>query len=64
MKLWTKILAAVLVIVVAAFVAIPFFVDANTFRPMLETRLSAGLGRTVKLGNLRLAVLSGRPGCQ
>lgn len=48
-----------LVIVVAAMVAIPFFVDANTFRPTLETRLSTGLGRTVKLGNLRLSLLSG-----
>ena len=59
MKLWVKILAGFLVIVIAAIVAIPFFVDANTFRPTLETRLSAGLGRPVKLGNLRLSLLSG-----
>jgi AsmA protein len=59
MKLWAKMLLGFLVIVVAAMVAIPFFVDANTFRPTLETRLSAGLGRTVKLGNLRLSLLSG-----
>ncbi|MGC1872837.1 MAG: AsmA family protein [Acidobacteriaceae bacterium] len=59
MKLWMKILAGLLVIVIAAIVAIPFFIDANTFRPTLETRLSAGLGRPVKLGNLRLSLLSG-----
>jgi AsmA protein len=59
MKLWAKILAGLLVVVIAAIVAIPFFVDANTFRPTLEARLSAGLGRQVKLGNLRLSPLSG-----
>ena len=59
MKLWAKIFAGLVVIVIAAIIAIPFFVDANTFRPTLETRLSAGLGRPVKLGNLRLSLLSG-----
>ncbi|HTU50707.1 MAG TPA: AsmA family protein [Acidobacteriaceae bacterium] len=59
MKLWMKILAGLLVIVIAAIVAIPFFVNANTFRPTLETRLSAGLGRPVTLGNLRLSLVSG-----
>jgi AsmA protein len=59
MKMWAKILAGLLVIVIAAIVAIPFFIDANTFRPTLESRLSAGLGRPVKLGHLRLSILSG-----
>lgn len=59
MKLWAKIFAGFVAIVIAAIIAIPFFVDANTFRPILETRLSAGLGRTVKFGNLRLSLLSG-----
>jgi AsmA protein len=59
MKLWAKIFAGFLAVVIAAIVAIPFVVDANTFRPTLETRLSAGLGRAVKLGNLRLSIMSG-----
>jgi AsmA protein len=59
MKLLAKILAGFLVVVIAAIVAIPFLVNANTFRPALEARLSAGLGRSVKLGNLRLSLLSG-----
>jgi AsmA protein len=59
MKLWAKILAGLVVVVIAGLIAIPFFVDANTFRPTLETRLSAGLGRPVKLGNLRLSIFSG-----
>jgi AsmA protein len=59
MKLWAKIFAGFLVVVIVAIAAIPFVVDANTFRPTLETRLSAGLGRPVKLGNLRLSIMSG-----
>jgi AsmA protein len=59
MKLWAKIFVGFLVILVAAIAAIPFLIDANTFRPTLEARLSAGLGRPVKLGNLRLSILSG-----
>jgi len=59
MKRWVKIVAVVVVLVVAALAAIPFFVNANTFRPLLETELSAALGRQVKLGNLRLSLLTG-----
>jgi AsmA protein len=59
MKHWKKIIAAVVVLALAAAAAIPFFVNANTFRPVLETQLSTGLGRTVKLGSLRLSLFSG-----
>jgi AsmA protein len=59
MKLWAKVLAGCVVIVILAIVAIPFVIDANTLRPSLETRLSAGLGRTVKLGDLHLSLVSG-----
>ena len=50
------IVAAVLIVIVAA---IPLFVDANSFRPKLETELTAALGREVKVGNLSLSVFSG-----
>lgn len=53
---WTGILVAVLLI---ALVSIPFFINVNDFRPTLESRLSAALGREVKLGNLRLQLLRG-----
>ena len=58
MKRWTKILLAIAVLVVAAAAAIPLFVDANTFRPVIEKRLTRTLGRDVKLGDLRLSVFS------
>jgi AsmA protein len=49
----------VLGLVIVALIAIPFFVDVNTFRPTVESRLSAVLGRQVSIGNLDLALLQG-----
>jgi AsmA protein len=57
-KRWTKILLVIVVLVVAAAAAIPLFVDANTFRPVIEKQLTKTLGRGVKLGDLRLSVFS------
>jgi AsmA protein len=57
-KHWTKILLAIAVLVVAVAAAIPLFVDADTFRPVIEKQLSRTLGRGVKLGDLRLSVFS------
>jgi AsmA protein len=57
-KRWTKILLAIVVLVVAAAAAIPLFVHANTFRPAIERQLTRTLGRSVKLGDLRLSVFS------
>jgi AsmA protein len=49
--------ASALPIVVAA--AVPLFVNANTFRPIVESRLSAALSRKVTLGDLSLSVMKG-----
>ncbi len=50
------VVAAILVLVA---VAAPFFVNANQFRPLLENKLAKVLGRPVKLGELKLSLLSG-----
>lgn len=50
------LIAAALVLLVAG---VAFFFDANQFRPMLEAELTKVLGRQVKLGDLKLALLSG-----
>lgn len=60
MKLWLKVLIGVIAVIVLAVIALPLFINANTFRPILESQLSTTLGRTVKLGDLSLSVLSGR----
>ena len=59
MKRWTKILLAVAALIVVVAASLPLFVNANTFRPAIEKQLSAVLGRSVKLGALRLPPFSG-----
>src|SRR5579864_7755882 len=57
-----KIVAIVVAVVILIVIAIPFFIDANAFRPKLETELTEVLGRQVKVGNLSLSLLSGSVG--
>jgi AsmA protein len=52
-------LGILIVLLLLAAVALPFLVDANRFRPMLEAELSKALAREVKVGDLKLAFLSG-----
>src|SRR5579864_3844647 len=57
-----KIVAIVVAVVILIVIAIPFFIDANAFRPRLESELTEVLGRQVKVGNLSLSMLSGSVG--
>jgi len=59
MKRLLKIAAIVAAVLIVILIAVPFFIDANTFRPTLESELSDALGRPVKVGNLSLSLLSG-----
>ncbi len=59
MKRILKIVAIILGILIVIAIALPFLIDANTFRPKLESELTGALGRTVKVGNLSLSLLSG-----
>jgi len=59
MKRFLKIVAIVIAVLVLIAIAIPFFIDANTFRPKLEAELTDALGREVKVGNISLSLLSG-----
>lgn len=59
MKRILKILAIVVAVLIVILIAIPFFINANTFRPKLETELTSALGRQVKVGNLSLSLFSG-----
>ena len=55
-----KTVAAAAVVLLVAAVALPFLIDADQFRPQIESRLSAELGRDVRLGKLRMSLFSGR----
>ena len=47
-------IAAVVVGAFVLVVAIPFLVNINTFKPIIENQLTMVLGRQVKLGDLGL----------
>ena len=59
MKRTLKIIAIIIGILIVLLIALPFFIDANMFRPKLESELTDALGRQVKVGNLTLSLLSG-----
>lgn len=59
MKRILKIVGIVIAVLIVIAIAIPFLIDANTFRPTLESELTEALGREVKVGNLSLSLLSG-----
>jgi AsmA protein len=56
---WLKITLGVVAALILLIIAIPFFVNADTFRPRIESELSSALGRKVSLGHLSLSILSG-----
>jgi AsmA protein len=56
LMLWVGIAIGVLLVVA---IALPFLIDPNMFRPALESEATRALGRPVKLGSLKLSILSG-----
>lgn len=59
MKRRLKILGIVVGVLIVILILVPFFIDANSFRPKLESELGDALGRQVKVGDLSLSLLSG-----
>src|SRR5258708_27834405 len=59
MKTILKIVAVVIGVLLLIVIALPFLIDANTFRPKLEAELTTALGRQVKVGDLSLSLFSG-----
>jgi hypothetical protein len=54
------IIAAIVVVVILLILIItPFFIDADRFRPDLESALSDKLGRKVQIGHLSVSLFSG-----
>jgi AsmA protein len=56
---WAAI--AVLLLIVILFV-VPFLIPVNSFRPTIEEKASAALGRKVEVGNLSLSIIRGSLG--
>lgn len=55
--LW--MLSAIVALLLLAVVLLPLIFDANRYRPEIESRLTKSLGRTVKIGDLKLSLFSG-----
>jgi AsmA protein len=53
------IVVAVVVLLLLVVLLAPLFINANTFRPTLESQLSDALGRKVTLGSLSFSLFSG-----
>jgi AsmA protein len=49
----------IVVVLVVIVVLLPALVDANKFRPMIESELQKSLDRQVHIGNLKLSLLAG-----
>ncbi|MGC2581922.1 MAG: DUF748 domain-containing protein [Acidobacteriaceae bacterium] len=58
-KRWVRVVLTVVVLLVAALLIVPVFVNADAFRPALENQLSSALGRKVTLGHLSFSLWSG-----
>ena len=58
-KRWVRTVIAAAALVVILLVLIPFFVNADTFRPKIQDELSSALGRKVTLGHISLSLLTG-----
>lgn len=48
----------VLAVLIVAAIALPFFVNADSFRPRIEAQLEQSLGRKVQIGKLSLSLLA------
>jgi AsmA protein len=58
-KRWVKAALAAAALVIVVFGLVPFFINADTFRPAIENQLSSSLGRKVTLGHLSFSLIRG-----
>ena len=59
MKKLVLIIGIVIGLLLVAAIALPFVIDANSFRPTIEAKLSEGIARKVSIGHLSLSIWSG-----
>jgi AsmA protein len=59
MKKGLKIVLIIVGVLVVLVLVAPFLIPVNQFRPTIEEKASAALGRKVELGNLSLSLISG-----
>lgn len=58
-KTWVRAAIGLILLVLVVIFVVPLFVNADTFRPTIEQKISAAIGRPVTLGHLSFSLLSG-----
>ena len=53
------VISGLIVLLLVVVVLLPFLIDANKFKPQIESAADSALGRKVAIGNIRLALFSG-----
>ena len=53
------ILAGLVALILVAIVLLPFVIDANKYRPQIETAMNTALNRKVEIGNIKLSIFQG-----
>ena len=53
------IVSGLIVLLLLVALLLPFIIDANKFKPQVESAAESALGRKVAIGNIRLALFSG-----
>ncbi|HXK04275.1 MAG TPA: AsmA family protein [Verrucomicrobiae bacterium] len=59
MKRLALVVGCIVALLLVTAIAVPFFIDPNRFRALLEQQLTQALARDVKVGNLKLSILAG-----
>ncbi len=59
MKRFLVIAGIIVGVLIIAVLLLPFFINVDKFRPDIESKLSAALGRTVHIGKIDASILSG-----
>jgi AsmA protein len=63
-KRWLRIGGIVVAAFLLLIIALPLFINVNSFRPKIESEATSALGRPVKLGDLSFSILSGSVGVE
>jgi AsmA protein len=59
MKKPLLVVGGIILLLLIILLALPLFINANQFKPTLESKLSTALGRQVTIGDIKLAIFSG-----
>jgi AsmA protein len=59
-----KIAGIVVAAVVVILIALPLFINVNSFRPKIESEVTTALGRPVTLGEMSLSLFGGKVGVE